>query len=597
MSNMANQPGCVVLLIDDSNAMKSELAEASPFGANVAQKSKAVALASAVNANLRQLAEVADFDVALVSYQSNAQGQSIVGSAWGGALAGRGFVPLSEIRTNPACIEQRQRKIPDPNSILGYREEPVEVPVWYTPNPQGNAPLVEALEYCRELLARWMTATGTNHARPLLVHVFGGSSSDGSPATKIDAIQKLGPESGRPFVMQAHLGVAKSVPASAYSTNRVFLPAGPARDLFDRSSVLTPEMVTALREVKVPVGKDARAAIYNAKMLDVSHLLSLIKAHTKSWPSRVTAEKLAVVTPVAPAENPMSGSLPVLVANTNAGASPQDAQFTAGSAVAAPVDDKSALLVLVLDRTVEDPSEANSRNSCARLQEHANDLLGKISKRAGGDIDVSVISYGTDPFGETEIRSTFEGALTGRALVRDAELAEGALRIDEGETEVPNGIGGVIAIPFKKPIFVELEPTGASTPLGAFETARQVIAEWCILHPSPRVAPVLVHLTRGRSSGSELQAAIDSVRSVTPSGIVVYHLIATEAPHPSVVYPSNGDVLQTDELRACWEATSPLLGSERLSANRRDVTAESRGIVVNAQFDLLLDEITNALSS
>ena len=126
MSNMANQPGCVVLLIDDSNAMKSELAEASPFGANVAQKSKAVALASAVNANLRQLAEVTDFDVALVSYQSNAQGQSIVGSAWGGTLAGRGFVPLSEIRTNPACIEQRQRKIPDPNSILGYREEPVE---------------------------------------------------------------------------------------------------------------------------------------------------------------------------------------------------------------------------------------------------------------------------------------------------------------------------------------------------------------------------------------------------------------------------------------------------------------------------------------
>lgn len=592
MSNTVSQPGCVVLLIDESIAMKSELAEPSPFGASVVQKSKAVALASAVNATLRQLAEVSDFDVALVRYQSNGQNQSVVESAWGGTLAGRDFVPLSEVRTNPACIEQRQRKIPDLNSILGYREEPVEVPVWYTPNPQGNAPLVQALEHCRELFARWMTAAGTSHARPILIHVCGGSSSDGSPAAKFEAIQKLGPESGRPIVLQAHMGVAKGVPSTAYSTNRIFLPAGPARDLFDRSSVLTPEMVAALREVKVHVGKDARAMIYNAKMLDVVHLLSLIKAHTKSWPSRAAAQA-AVTSAEAPA-NSTNEPLPVVTAETES--PPPDARSSFESPADSPADDQSALVVLVLDRSVEVPSEANNRNVCARLQDQANELLGKISKRAGGDIDVSVVSYGTDQFGETEIRSTFEGTLSGRNLVRDVELAEGALRTDEGETEVPNGVGGVIAIPFKKPIFVELEPTSAASPSAAFDAACQIIAEWSSQHPTPRVTPVVVHLTRGRHSGSDLRAATESLRTVTPN-VVVYHFVATEAPHPSVVYPGNADVLQTDELRACWESTSPLLGRERLSANRRDVTAESRGIVVNAQFDLLLDEITNALSS
>lgn len=597
---MYSQPGCVILLIDDSSAMKSELAEASPFGANVAQKSKADSVASAVNATLRQLAEVSDFEVALVNYQSAAQGQSVVGSVWGGALAGRGFVSLSEIRDNPACIEQRLRKVPDPNSILGYREEAVEVPVWYTPNPQGNAPLVQALQHCRELLVKWMTATGTNHARPLVIHVFGGSSSDGSTAAIIDAIQKLGPESGRPIVMQAHLGVAKGVPATAYSTNRVFLPAGPARDLFDRSSVLTPEMVAGLRDVKVNVGKDARAAIYNAKMLDVLHLLSLIKTHTKSWPSR-SAGTTPVSTPVVPAPTSDAAVATVsensLLPEAASAETPRESARPPAAEVASPGGEKAALVVLVLDRSVEDPSQANDRNSCARLQEYANEVLGKISKRAGGDIDVSMISYGNDPFGGTEIRSTFEGALAGRAIVRDSELADGALRIDEGETEVPNGIGGVIVIPFKKPIFVEVEPTSATTPQGAFETARQAVAEWSTQHPSPRVAPVVVHLTRGRSSGTELQAAIESVRSAAPGGAVVYHLIVTETPHTSVVYPSTGDVLQTDELRSCWEATSLLLGRERLSATRKTVTIESRGIVVNAQFDLLLDEITNALSS
>ena len=260
--------------------------------------------------------------------------------------------------------------------------------------------------------------------------------------------------------------------------------------------------------------------------------------------------------------------------------------------------EKSALVVVLLDRSLADPNAGDTHSAFSRLCEHANDLISKISKKASGQIDIAIVSYGQDAVGDVEVRSAWEGNLAGRRIVRDSELASGALRVEEVETQVPNGVGGVMTIPIRKSIFVELEPTLSTSPIVAFETVRSILDEWVSQHRAACVSPLIVHLTRGRQSPSEMDTAVAQIQSAEPNQqINLYHLIATEDPHPSQFYLESELELQTPELRHLWTLTSPLLDRESLAASKPSlVKPESRGIVVNGKFDLLLEGLTAALN-
>ena len=72
----------------------------------------------------------------------------------------------------------------------------------------------------------------------------------------------------------------------------------------------------------------------------------------------------------------------------------------------------------------------------------------------------------------------------------------------------------------------------------------------------------------------------------------LYHLVSTESPHPSLAYPSPGDPISDDPtIQKLFEISSPLAGREAIATNRPGIEAESRGFVVNGQFDLLVDGI------
>jgi hypothetical protein len=576
MNDLEN-PGCVVLLVDESSGMGAVMRELTTEG-KPSPRPNSERVATAINALLKQLAAGPSFDLALVGYQSDAQGQPNVGSRWGGALAGRDFVPTGELLAAPLRTETRVRKIPT-GSFGPPREESVDFPVWYAPTLGVKAPQIAAYTFCRDLLARWSAEAGTNPGTPLVVHISAGASGDGNPQLAISKLMELTTPGGHPLLLQAHLAASAAVVTALYPSNYVYLTIGSARDQFRRASVLPPQLTEALQVAHVTVNPGARGLIYNAKIADLIQMLSLVKAHTQHWPSKGGVPVTQAAAETAPQPAPVSGT-----AGEDAGGTSSQRE-------------QAALILFVLDRSLTDPFAASVQNPVGRLQEHANDLLKQISKIADGAIDVGIVSYGLGSAGEIDVRSSFEGPLAGQSLVHHTALADGAIRIEETEEQVSNGIGGLISVTRKKPIYFDLEPTAAAPPVTAFERVAELAAQWCQEHRSPALAPIVLHLTRGnieRHDVDWIRSALDRV-DTTAGPVTLYHLVVTEEPHKSLAYPGSDEDVSDPALKKLWEATSLLIDRERFLADKRPVTAESRGMVVNGKFDLLVDALKQAV--
>jgi len=67
--------------------------------------------------------------------------------------------------------------------------------------------------------------------------------------------------------------------------------------------------------------------------------------------------------------------------------------------------------------------------------------------------------------------------------------------------------------------------------------------------------------------------------------------VLTESPHRSLAYPSDTSRMESPALQRLWEVSSPLLEAEKLVARHRTLCAQSRGMVVNGKFDLLVEMI------
>jgi hypothetical protein len=565
--------GCVVFLVDESAAMNARVAGGT--------KSKAQSIATALNSLLAQLTAGPPLDVAVVGYRAaaggegDAEAEGDVGPRWRGPLAGRQFVATSELAASPWEIESRVRKVPGSGGVGNARSETVPFPVWYAPaeeaatDPPVRSSLAAAWEHCRRMLSDWLAATPSALKPPMVVSFVGELAGEDPPEALGQSLREMETPGGPPLVVYAHLSSSDRIPAISYPSSDAHLPPGPVRLLFRASSVLPDAFCGSLREFNLAVNAGARGLIYNARMVDVIRLLSLVKTY-------------ATYTPPAPA----GAALP-------AAAAAQAAEAPAGAAVSAAVETR-ALVVLLLDRSAENPAE--EKTAWHRLQQHANELLGQISKRAsgqgGGQIDCAVVSYGTGAAGEPEVQTTFAGPLAGRSLVPDGDLAEGALRVEESTEQVSNGIGGLVSVTRKRPVFVDLKPTAAQSPSPGLEAVSGLLAEWRQDHPDSQFVAVVLHATRGRFDPEEAARAVDRLRETAP--VTLYHLIITESPHPSVAYPAEADRIEDPTLAKLWELTSPLLGSEALAAKKATVSPQSRGMVINGKFDLFLDGIQEA---
>lgn len=613
-----NSAGCVILLVDESAGMGAVMGETVADG-SPSTKSNAQRVATSVNSLLGQLRGGGEFEIALVGYQANGQGEVNVGCRWGGPLAGREFVRVSELAASPLRVESRTRKLAQAGG--GTLEQTVEFPIWYEPSVGVKAPQIAAFDYCRQLLERWCGGNRDQTGVPLVIHVCSGSSADGNPQMAVNKLMELATPGGAPLLLQAHLAAKNEMISSLYPSNQAYLNVGAARDLFRRASVLPAHLAAALREGQVSVNHGARGAIHNAKIADLIRLLGLVKTHTKGWqaastPSTTTptaAAAPAVAAPasvsIAPAATAAASIPPAMPSAQAAPMTPAPAAESAASVPAEPAfadttltstdREQTGLVVFVLDRSVDDPFSGNAANPCTRLQEHANDLLRQISKLKEGSLDAAILSYGLDASGQCEVRETFEGPLAGKSIVGHAELAGGAIRVDEYEEQVSDGVGGVISMNRKQPIYYDVEPTSAVPPEAAFAAARRIIAQWCSEHPSAESPPIVLHLTRGEVEPAAMQQAAAQLSGLNAMAgpVALYHLVATEAPHASLAYPETGDALASAGLRTLWEVSSLLVDAPRLEAQRPGLKPGAHGIVVNGKFDLLLESVKPALAT
>ncbi|HWL39821.1 MAG TPA: DUF4240 domain-containing protein, partial [Gemmatimonadaceae bacterium] len=169
------RPGCVLLLLDRSGSMRGKCGEdhrarrkAEATGLTDAQLdelerslgselTRSQAVARAVNRFLPALArrrgDHALLEVGLIEYGER------VGSAWGGALAGRALVPLEEVIANPLSTG-------------------AEGPVWIDAKAAGRTPLGDALRLAANVVGTWCLAHPDSFP-PVVINLYGGSPDPG----------------------------------------------------------------------------------------------------------------------------------------------------------------------------------------------------------------------------------------------------------------------------------------------------------------------------------------------------------------------------------------------------------------------------------
>lgn len=574
--------GAVVFLVDESTAMEARIAGGT--------KSKSQCIATALNALLNQLAGGPAVDVAIVGYRVAADGPPDIACRWAGPLAGRQFVSSDELAEAPLTIETRLRKTPTPGGVV--REEPIRFPIWYRPTLGGPAVRDEAYGYCRRLLSAWLSASGSQLRPPLVISLIGELGPEERLSTAAKELEGLEGLSGPPWIVHAHLSTSARIPPTLYPCSDVHLPTAAARELFRASSPLPPPLVSALEQAQVTVNPNARGLIYNARLADLVSFLALAKAYAARSPE-----------PLFSGREPVSQSSTLLREKV-------DVRAEAG-AEAAPRP-PAVLLVLLLDRSVSRPIEG-ATSVWARLQQDANELVAQIAgmpsrgipssfpaplrqagetdataaKQAKGSVCVAVLSYGASASGEAAVDRVLPAASSGRLWLQAGDLLGAALRVDEVMEQEPNGIGGLVAVRRKRPIYVDQEAAGAASPRPAFTAVKDLLAAWGREHPQPAGTSVVLHLTRGEFPGEEIAEAVNLLGELDPAPRL-YHLVRTESPHVSLAYPDDPSRLASPSLARLWELSSPLPGGQNLAARRPALGERSRGFVVNGKFDLLL---------
>jgi hypothetical protein len=193
---------------------------------------------------------------------------------------------------------------------------------------------------------------------------------------------------------------------------------------------------------------------------------------------------------------------------------------------------------------------------------------------------ISVIGYGG------QVGPAFGGALSSYRLAPVAELAEYPLRVETRYKSVPDGMGGVVEMPFRFPVWVQPQAGGKTPMCEALTQARGIIKGWVAEHPRG-FPPTVLHLTDGESSdGNPYEIGQEIMSLQTDDGqALLFNCHVSSSRSPKVEYPSSAAALPQDGFaRTLFEISSTLPASFLAAAAQLGVKAEdgSRGFIFNA---------------
>lgn len=260
-------PSCFLFVLDQSGSMGDA------FGGSDTQRSKAQELADVINRLLQTLVtrcakgeDVRDyFDVGVMGY-----GQTC-GPALQGPLAGRDFVPISELAFNPARVEDRTRKISD--GAGGVVDQSFQLPVWVDPVHAGGTPMCAALGAAKAALEAWV-GSHANSYPPTVVHVTDGESTDGAPASLASGIRALSTSDGSAVLLNLHLSSTNGRPVT-FPSSDAELADQFARVLFDMSSPLPDRIRKEAASEGYPVNDASRGFAFNADLVETVRFIDI----------------------------------------------------------------------------------------------------------------------------------------------------------------------------------------------------------------------------------------------------------------------------------------------------------------------------------
>lgn len=258
-------PTCFLFLLDQSLSMRKS------FGRQP-EKRKADGVADAINRILQELVcHCAKGEVLFNLYYIGVFGYGAqVGSALGGALAGRSLVPVSEIGNNPLRIETRTKKQDD--GAGGLVETTVKFPLWLEPVTEGRTPMCEAFQLARDVIEDFVGNCPSSFP-PIVVNITDGVATDGNPEPAAAAIKSVTSKDGNVLLFNLHISSQDTAPIE-YPVSEDQLADDYARRLFRMSSPLPPKVVEEAESIEVAISDGARGFVFNADMVSLLQFLN-----------------------------------------------------------------------------------------------------------------------------------------------------------------------------------------------------------------------------------------------------------------------------------------------------------------------------------
>ena len=258
-----DQPSCLLFLIDQSSSMGG------PFGGDP-KRIKAQGVADAINRLLQNLVIRCTredgvrgyYEIGVIGY-----GGPLHGSVFGGALAGRGLVPISEVADNPVRVESRKRD----DGVGGVVD--FMLPIWFDPVAHGGTPMCDAFHRAQVILRGWVAAHPASYP-PIVINLTDGEATDGNPTLPAEELRRLGTTDGNTLLFNCHVSSRQETPV-LFPDNELAAPDQHARLLFQISSVLPAGILAAAHADGFSVGDSARGFAFNAELVDVIRFLDI----------------------------------------------------------------------------------------------------------------------------------------------------------------------------------------------------------------------------------------------------------------------------------------------------------------------------------
>ncbi len=161
------------------------------------------------------------YDVAVIGYTTDDQGNAVVESALGGPLG----------NTNPVATDIVSIVELSDNPLRLKDDDGASVPVWVEPVARGGTPMIAGLTYCRELASWW----ASNHplcVPPIVIHITDGEeSNDGNPEQVARALQAVATQRGNTLLFNVHLS-RSAAEGQVFPNDEASLPNDEAKMLF-----------------------------------------------------------------------------------------------------------------------------------------------------------------------------------------------------------------------------------------------------------------------------------------------------------------------------------------------------------------------------